>query len=108
MNGNMESGLRRVSYVDLDGRKRVSLLPHGVGDEEAESGIPIGPPRLEELELPKDIEVRLNNELYHRGIITPQDAVRGRGEIVAALNAVFKIDANRIIEVYVGKEQQNA
>lgn len=98
----MESGLRKVTYTDSEGRKRVSLLPANAGDEEAENGIPVGPPRLDTLELPLEIEVRLNNELFHRGILTGSDALRRRAEVVAALQSALKVDAGRIVDLYIG------
>lgn len=103
----MEYNLRRVTYTDSDGRHKVVLLPAKAIDAEAERGIPLGPPVLEELGLPLETEVRLNNELYHRGIITAKDAQRSRAEIVAALQAALKVDAGRVVELYFGRNYSN-
>lgn len=100
--------LVRFSYKDPDGRWKVVLLPEGASEEEAERGIPIGPPPLSELGLPLETEVRLNNELYHRDIITPTDALRRRGDIVSAIQSVFKIDAESVVTLFVGRDYVNA
>lgn len=99
------SGLRRVAYTDSEGRLKISLLPDKALDIEAPNGVPVGPPNLEELKLPRDIEVRLNNELYNRGIITAQDAVKRRPEVLGALMAALKVDAGQIVDVYIGRDK---
>lgn len=101
-------GLQRVIYTDVEGRKKVVLLPVDAPEEEAEKGIPLGPPSLAELNLPTEIEVRLSNELFHRGIILPNDALRKRGEIQMALQAAFRIDVDSIVTQYVGRDYRNA
>lgn len=97
--------LKQANYVDLDGRHKVVLLPES--SEDYEKGVPIGPPSLLELNLPPEIEVRLNNELYHRGILSAKDALRKRPEVIAALQAALRIDAEKILEMYVGKDYRN-
>jgi len=100
--------LKQVGYQDNDGRYRAVLLPELEPDEFAElRGIPIGPPDLSELGLPTDLEIRLNNELYHRGIIDAKSAIKNRQEIVYALQSVLKLDAERIIGVYLGRSLDN-
>lgn len=101
--------LKRVSYTDSDGRKRVVLLPEEYSDDQAEAiGIPVGPPRLDELGLPLELEVRLNNELFHRGILEPNDALRRRPDIMGAIQSALKIDTDAIVTLYVGKDFKNA
>ena len=100
--------LKRVVYTDLDGRKKIVLLPDTVLEEEAEIGIPVGPPPLSSLGLPLEIEVRLNNELFNRGIITQTDALRKRLEVMYAIQSVFKVDANRVVALYLGEDYRNA
>lgn len=103
----MEHNLRKVTLTDQDGRLKIVLLPMRALDEEASRGIPLGPPILEELGLPLETEVRLNNELFHRGIITAADAQRRRPEVIAALQAALKVDAGRIVELYLGRDHRN-
>lgn len=98
--------LKRTSWTDSDGRKKVVLIPEE--SDQAEMGIPVGPPSLAELGLPLELEVRLNNELANRGILTATDALRGRAEISLAIQSVLKLDADRIIQVYVGPDFKNA
>jgi hypothetical protein len=100
--------LKQVSYKDSDGRYKVVLLPDSEPEEFAElRGIPIGPPDLSELGLPTEMEIKLNNELYHRGIIDAKSAVKRRPEIVYALQATLKLDADKIIGVYLGRSLNN-
>ena len=101
-------GLKNVSYTDSEGRKKAVLLPEDALEEEAELGIPLGPPNLESLNLPPEIEIRLNNELFNRGIITPNDAIKNRKGIFEAIVSVFKIDGERILAVYMGEDFRNA
>jgi hypothetical protein len=100
--------LQRVSYIDPNGMKKVVLLPEGAPESEAARGIPVGPPDLSSLGLPYETQVRLNNELHARGIIDEFSATRGRQDIVLALMSVFKVDANSIVELFVGKDESNA
>lgn len=100
--------LQRVIHIDESGRKKYVLLPEGVSENEADKGIPVGPPDFTELGLPEELEVRLNNELFNRGIIEVKDALRGRDQIQAALMSVLKVDAGRVVEAYTGKDYNNA
>lgn len=98
--------LKRASYIDPEGRKKVVLIPEE--SNEAEIGIPVGPPPLSELGLPLELEVRLNNELVNRGIITAIDALKNRTEISLAIQSTLKLDVDRIIQMYTGPDFQNA
>lgn len=100
--------LKRTSWIDPEGRKKFVLIPEESGEEQAEMGIPVGPPSFAELELPTEIEVRLNNELANRGILTPVDALRNRAEISLAIQSALKIDVDRVVQMYVGKDFTNA
>jgi len=66
-------------------------------DREAPHGILLGPPRLEALGLPLDAEIRLNHQLWHRGLITQQDLERHIGDVRDAVLAAFRVDAQRIL-----------
>lgn len=100
--------LRRTTYTDEEGRIRAVLLPEGELNINAHMGIPVGPPSLVTLGLPLDVEVRLNNELFYRGILTAQDATRRRPEIVAAIQSAFKVDAEKVVVLYAGRDYRNA
>jgi hypothetical protein len=92
--------MRESSYIDPKGRKWAVLLPEGVPDSDASMGVHLGPPSLESLGLPEEQEVRLHNQLFNRRIYTKQDARKRRQDIIGALFATFKVDAQRIVDLY--------
>ena len=92
--------MREVTYVDADGRKFVRLIPQDAPDTHAQYGVNVGPPSLAPLNLPKELEVRLNNQLYDRRILTAKDALRGKDQIFAALQAAFRVDIATISNLY--------
>jgi hypothetical protein len=94
--------LREAHWEDEEGRYWKVSLPSDAPDGDARIGIPIGPPSLVSLGLPLEIEVRLHNQLYSRGILTQRDAQRRRQEIRGALIGALKVDVGRIIDVYLG------
>lgn len=96
--------MRKVTYQDDDGRWLVSLIPDSAPDTHAPQGVIVGPPSLEGLELPLDIEVRLHNQLFHRGLLTEQDVRRRPNEVTAAIAAALKLDAQRILSLFGGSE----
>ena len=97
--------MRLINYTDADGRIWAVQLPDGLPDSDASLGLPVGPPSLSPLGLPLEVEVRLHNQLYHRRIFSLVDAQRNRQNVVAALLAAMKLDAERIIQLY-AKEVQ--
>lgn len=88
--------------VDIEklGKKYKVIVPDDADPELWQYGVVVGPPDLGVLDLPPSIEVRLHNELYVRGLITKVDIMRRGVELVAALQAVLKVDAQRIAELY--------
>lgn len=100
--------LQRITYTDESGRKKVVLLPEESKDSDPSIGIPIGPPSFEDLGLPLETEVRLSNELFHRGILTAQDALKHRDELLRAVQAALRVDAENLLGVYLGKGHENA
>ena len=92
--------LVQVEYVDDDGRKWAVKVPEGEEDN-ANMGIPIGPPDLSELGLPIDVEVRLHNQLYNRGLFTLRD-IRGRrqNEIFAAIQSALNVDVSKVTSLF--------
>jgi hypothetical protein len=59
------------------------------------------------MDLPLEIEVRLNNELYHRGILTEKDLRKRRSDAAAAVMAACRLDVDRILAV-LNTEEINA
>lgn len=96
--------MKHATYTDGYGRKFLVELPDTAPDEHAPMGIVIGPPDLEPLGLPLDLEVRLNNNLYARGLFTDRDVSRKRGELLAVWQSVLQVDSVRLINLYKGAD----
>ena len=97
----LKAGYREVSYEDESGRKFAVLLPPGVPDEEARTGVLLGPiADLVEMGLPLALEVRLHNGLFSRRIFTLEDARLHPNEVYGSLMAALTIDAVKVIESY--------
>ncbi len=94
--------LTTVTYEDVDGRAWLRALPQGVPASQASIGIPLGPPSLEDLGLPKDIEIRLHNQLYARKLLTSDDVRMRTTEVYSALMAALRLDVQRILALYEG------
>lgn len=99
-----KSTMKSVTYIDQKGRKWRRWLPDTVSEERANLGVPGGPVPLdklaEEMGMPEEIQTRLHNALFERGIFTKYDAVTRRQDIVGAFTSVFKLDAQRIIDLF--------
>jgi hypothetical protein len=92
--------MQRIEYTDDDGYKKIVELPDSASNEEAAYGILIGPPDLDELDLPERLKIKLNNELFDRGLITYEDVKSQHQSISSALKAVFKADVVAIVNLY--------
>ncbi len=89
----------RANYQDEEGRMWATMVPLG-HEEEASMGIPIGPPDLSPLGLPPVQEIRLHNQLFNRGLLTPKD-LRGRGkDVFAAIQAALQVDVATVTGLY--------
>ena len=64
----------------------------------------MGPPDLAELGLPTEIEIRLHNQLYDRGLWTEYEARKALTEINSALLSAFRVDVHRLLHLYHGNE----
>lgn len=100
--------LHEVVYQDEEGRFWRRGLPEGVPDSEAVVGVPLGPPPLSALGLPLDVEVRLHNELFSRGIFNERQASTRLGEVIAAVQAAYRVDAHRVLAIFQGTGAVNA
>ncbi len=88
-----------ATYTDADGRSWRVRVPKGAPTPNS-MGIPAGPPDISSLGLPHEIMVRLHNQLFNRGLFSRGD-LRGRGqEVVAALQAAYKVDASAVTALY--------
>lgn len=92
--------MKRGSYTDSKGRKFATWLPEDAADVDADMGIPLGPPNLEQLGLPEELEIRLHNQLFARGIFTHAQAEANKLNVQAAMQAVLKLDVLHIVEIY--------
>lgn len=91
-------GLDRAVHVDDSGRSWVVLVPSG--ETNTGLGIVQGPPDVSELGLPKEVAIRLHNELFIRGLITSKD-IRGRAlEVAAAVMAAYRVDVVALLNLY--------
>ena len=76
------------------------LLPEGVPEDESAKGVRLGPPALDALDLPLSLEVKLNNELFHRRLIREVDVRTRRHDVIGALMATLSLDAGKITALY--------
>jgi len=95
--------MKQVTYTDKEGKRYEVLIPDDAPDSDAAHGVIVGPSSLANLKLPKSVEVLLHNQLHSRGILTASDAKRNRQELVNALMATLKVDAERIISIMEGE-----
>ena len=86
--------------IERDGKKYRAVVPDQADRETWQYGIPVGPPDLSELDLPVEIEVRLHNELFVRGLITLADVRRNMSSLQGALQAALRVDAQMIVQLY--------
>ncbi len=94
-----QSRLVDRDYEDPDGYWWRVRVPEDTNDPSM--GIPVGPPDLTALGLPPDLQRRLHNQLHARRLFTRRD-LRGRmPEVLAALQATYKVDAQAVTTLYV-------
>jgi len=92
--------VRKTSYVDALGRHWMVALPDGVPDSDAKLGVHLGPPPLDDMALPVETQTRLHNQLFARSIFTFDDAAGHRAELLAAIQAAYAVDGERLIELF--------
>lgn len=86
--------------TQIDGDFYHVMVPNDELEDNYSRGLIVGPPSLDELELPEEIRARLHHELFVRGLITRKDIIKRRSEIFAALQAALAIDSDRVMECY--------
>ena len=94
--------MRTADYIDRIGLTRRVLLPDSASDLEAEMGIPLGPPSLEALGLPIELERRLHQELVLRGLFTYNDVLKRSNDLKGAWQAALGVDVSRLMSLYAG------
>ena len=90
--------LVRATFKDDDGRLWAVWLPDGETD--AAKGIPIGPQDTSGLGLPDDVAVALHNQLFHRRLFNWSDLRHNQGELLASIQAAYKVDAAKVNNLY--------
>lgn len=88
--------MKRVSWIDNDGFKHVSLLRDTDPDYSAEQGVLVGPPdvrRLDWVGIARD----LNNALFDNGLLTADDLGGKDSQFVGAILSSIR---KRLIQLY--------
>lgn len=85
--------------IVLDGRKYKAYISP---DEQSGAAIIIGPTEglVDSLGLPVEVATRLHNILYERGILTYLDASKKHKEVSGALQELYQVDVQRLVEAY--------
>lgn len=92
--------MQRTTYTDAEGRHWATLLPDEADPSTAHEGIPAGPPSLESLGLPLDVEVRLHNELFARDLLTERDALLRPEDVASAVRSAMRLSVTEVLEAY--------
>lgn len=93
--------MRVVDYVDERGRKYSVKLPDGVPDDEAEKGIPIGPPDVVDyLGLPEPMATEVHNKLFEYKLFSAKDAARQPQVLHSVIQSTLKLCVARVMEAY--------
>ena len=92
--------MKQIEYTDMLGRKTLVALPDDVPDSDGYMGIVIGPPSLDALGLPPDVQTRIHNELYYRRLFSVKDVNARSVDVASALMAALKVDVAAIKNIY--------
>ena len=93
--------LREVDYQDGRGRWYRTRLPEEASDDQAAQGILVGPlDVVDGLGLPEAVATRLHNQMHARGLWTVREAVRRSHEVMAALQAAYRVDTAAVIAAF--------
>lgn len=98
--------MRTVTYEE-GGKKYLVAVPDNATQSQVKYGIRLGPPDLDSLELPEELQTRLHNELFARGLFTYTDARKRRNDIIGAWQAALRVDAERVVQVFSQPELAN-
>lgn len=100
--------MRTVDWEDERGRRYRVELPEGASDDEADMGIPVGPPDIvDALGLPEPLATRLHNQLHRRGLFTLADVRRKQGGLLGALQAALKVDAQIMMQAFIDHHERD-
>lgn len=88
--------MKKVEWTDEKGFKRGSLLREQDPEVLRESGVPIGPPNLDEVDW-EGVKRDLHNRLYELGLFTWEDVVAKQNGVTSAILSAFR---KRIVTLY--------
>ncbi len=88
--------MKRVIWTDRIGWKRAALLRDDDPETMAESGIPLRPPDLNEVDW-EAVKRDVNNQLVEQGIYTWADVQREQNAVTSAILAALR---GRIVRLY--------
>lgn len=101
--------MRLVDYEDERGRKYRVELPDSAGDEEAQLGIPVGPPPIVDfLGIQEPLATQLHNELHRRGIWNEKIIRKNPGALLGAIQAVMQVNSQIIHKAYIEYDKEVA
>lgn len=92
--------MRRVTYTDRRGYKKVALVRDEDPDEAAARGLPLGPPDLSELDF-EEVKREINNSLVSQGILSIRDLPRQPNGITIAVRQAM---VHRIVALFKAQE----
>jgi hypothetical protein len=92
--------MRKVIYTDRLGCKRAALVRDTDPDEAAASGLPLGPPDFNCLDM-EEVKRDINNFLVEQGVLTIKDLPRHPNAITQAVRSAL---VGRIVVLY--KQQE--
>jgi hypothetical protein len=92
--------MRKVTYTDRRGYKKVALVRDTDPDEAAAQGLPLGPPDLDELDF-EEVKKEINNALVQNGLLSLKDMPRQPNAITIAVRAAM---VPRIVALFKAQE----
>ncbi|NIM48324.1 MAG: hypothetical protein GTO22_03545 [Gemmatimonadales bacterium] len=99
--------MRKVDYADERGRMYRVLLPPDAPDEEASSGIPVGPPDVvDAVGLPEPMATRLHNLLHKRGLFDVKTVRRTPQALQSAIQSAYRVDVHILMQAYIESEKE--
>jgi hypothetical protein len=92
--------MRKVLYTDRQGFKHAVLVRDTDPDDAAASGLPLGPPDFNQLDM-EEVKRDINNSLVEQGVLTIKDLPRHPNAITQAVRSAL---VGRIVVLY--KQQE--
>lgn len=98
---------KKVTYTAPDGRMFYVEVPEDAPEHHYRFGVVLGPPDLK-IELDTEqLNVRIHNELYARQLLTLHDLRHRPADVVAAIQAAVRIDAQELMAAWYSLTESN-